>query len=912
MPDIGSDTVNTFSRSWWLWWAGLQPSWRGNEPTSILCTVPTGAVDWSGTRKGSSNGFFVIILALGWWFLGAKNNNGRNISNCGHALDDVIWVLEQMVGSDEPTGDSEAVKRTRDKGDLGTTVEKWNTIENVFNLNWDTYGQYLAWYGQILDPEEDDDLRLIHDQKAAKIKGFPIEEDFDYIRREYSHIVKLFFDKVMTIDINYAAPTKLVPTVYILDADDDADDDYATSSSESASDSSASAMDIDDPAEVPSIRADLMAAWGGILTKPEYMNHLRSLKGTGIELPGPRPAGVYDETNDVEGENSGVGDEANINSGTEAEVEDQAPKPSDTNPGAENDVEDEDQILEPKEVPKPRGKGQGKKKRRGKKAKRPVVEIESEDNSEDQVVGKGKGKEQDVPRAIAGPFSGLIDKGDVDEGDTDGETDLDLFPHSNDAAGKADNTRDMTVEAVKAADLSFFIRAESGRDIISAYANSAADSNAELSDEHRYNIAYAAVQDHFKDINADYKFTLVECFVDILKMIRNSTAEPDQLLIQGQDLLSRCLGNLLMSAHRTDEGDDNEREHDMHDPPNASGEQAVFYTTPPPSKLPPKVQHINLAEMLKSNKRRAGAQPKLRIASQATTSSMASTIQRSQDMFQETPTLSSRATTPNTDGGNPSIAGFEPGFSQNDISDCGSPDIDLAVEGYVDYQPDDQYESEEPEGPPESPIEEHHDLSEVPLWSALSDGEESAEEDPPSGHVQRKTVTFKDGHDERAYDLMPEVDRLDEDPCPVVVTLKSRGVRLEEPPTEPSTSVTSQESKEKLDEEGLFIDMMNNLVYFGNVKNPNVSEIDEFFILINHTVKTRRSQVRKYLGVLREKFKSLYKQADLSLLQIVEENSVTKLNWEGWSEAGKSGLVELLEIMVKLCMKKASSKVLKG
>ena len=42
-----------------------------------------------------------------------------------------------------------------------------------------------------------------------------------------------------------------------------------------------------------------------------------------------------------------------------------------------------------------------------------------------------------------------------------------------------------------------------------------------------------------------------------------------------------------------------------------------------------------------------------------------------------------------------------------------------------------RYESEEPEGPPESPIEEHHNLSEVPLWSALSDGEESAEEDPP-------------------------------------------------------------------------------------------------------------------------------------------------------------------------------------
>lgn len=62
----------------------------------------------------------------------------------------------------------------------------------------------------------------------------------------------------------------------------------------------------------------------------------------------------------------------------------------------------------------------------------------------------------------------------------------------------------------------------------------------------------------------------------------------------------------------------------------------------------------------------------------------------SQDIFQETPTVSSRGTTPNTDGRNPSIAGFEPGFSQNDIFDRGSPGMDLAVEEYVDYPPDDR------------------------------------------------------------------------------------------------------------------------------------------------------------------------------------------------------------------------------
>jgi hypothetical protein len=50
---------------------------------------------------------------------------------------------------------------------------------------------------------------------------------------------------------------------------------------------------------------------------------------------------------------------------------------------------------------------------------------------------------------------------------------------------------------------------------------------------------------------------------------------------------------------------------------------------------------------------------------------------------------------------------------------------------YLDVALNIRYESEEPEEPPESPIEEHHDSSEVPIWSTLSDGQESAEEDPP-------------------------------------------------------------------------------------------------------------------------------------------------------------------------------------
>ena len=35
-------------------------------------------------------------------------------------------------------------------------------------------------------------------------------------------------------------------------------------------------------------------------------------------------------------------------------------------------------------------------------------------------------------------------------------------------------------------------------------------------------------------------------------------------------------------------------------------------------------------------------------------------------------------------------------------------------------------------------------------------------------------------------------------------------------------------------------------------------------------------------------------------MQIATDNVDPKLDWKGWSEAGKKGLVELLEMMVKL------------
>ena len=99
MPDIGVDVVQSYSQQWWLWWIGIQPPWRGSDRNSLARELPDGEIDWSATWKGGSNGFYVVLLALSWWFLGVKHNDGRGVSGCEHALDDVAWVLEQMCHS---------------------------------------------------------------------------------------------------------------------------------------------------------------------------------------------------------------------------------------------------------------------------------------------------------------------------------------------------------------------------------------------------------------------------------------------------------------------------------------------------------------------------------------------------------------------------------------------------------------------------------------------------------------------------------------------------------------------------------------------------------------------------------------------------------------------------------------------
>jgi len=83
----------------------------------------------------------------------------------------------------------------------------------------------------------------------------------------------------------------------------------------------------------------------------------------------------------------------------------------------------------------------------------------------------------------------------------------------------------------------------------------------------------------------------------------------------------------------------------------------------------------------------------------------------------------------------------------------------------------------------------------------------------------KKTVTFKEQDEELFYHTPPPVDKLDVDELadtrPKVVTpkMKDNFVGL------PSTLL--KDEQDKLDEEGLFFDIINNHIYLGKAKVHN-------------------------------------------------------------------------------------------
>lgn len=118
MPDV-TKYVHQFGTNWQLWYIGLQPQWRIHENSADISTLardpPDNAAlsDWDEIRKGSPNGFFVLLLALGWWGVGACDQGDEEMERWADAFDDLRWALEFMLNEgDEDEVDEDEGKQT--------------------------------------------------------------------------------------------------------------------------------------------------------------------------------------------------------------------------------------------------------------------------------------------------------------------------------------------------------------------------------------------------------------------------------------------------------------------------------------------------------------------------------------------------------------------------------------------------------------------------------------------------------------------------------------------------------------------------------------------------------------------------------------------------------------------------------
>jgi hypothetical protein len=83
---------------WWRWWRKLQPEERIILESGLLSRPET--VDWSGmAQMHGNNGFLQVMAGLTWWGEVVQKHSEEEKEEWGAAVDDVTWVLEQLLES---------------------------------------------------------------------------------------------------------------------------------------------------------------------------------------------------------------------------------------------------------------------------------------------------------------------------------------------------------------------------------------------------------------------------------------------------------------------------------------------------------------------------------------------------------------------------------------------------------------------------------------------------------------------------------------------------------------------------------------------------------------------------------------------------------------------------------------------
>ncbi|THH18837.1 hypothetical protein EUX98_g8887 [Antrodiella citrinella] len=109
-PDL-SDCLPSFIAKFKLWYSGIQPGWRQTEednwPPAQVEETEEACSDWSVLRRGGQNGFFMVIMAVSWWYSTAMLIADPDLLVQSFLIiQDIQWVLSRMgvTGRDSTAG----------------------------------------------------------------------------------------------------------------------------------------------------------------------------------------------------------------------------------------------------------------------------------------------------------------------------------------------------------------------------------------------------------------------------------------------------------------------------------------------------------------------------------------------------------------------------------------------------------------------------------------------------------------------------------------------------------------------------------------------------------------------------------------------------------------------------------------
>ena len=135
----------------------LQPDWRiddkNKDSTTMARTAPDNGWDNSKLLRSGPVGFHLIIMALGWWgkVINLKDQDEPDTGKFLEAVEDVQWVLDQILKSFASQDSETTKKRSAEIDDQSDSKKRWVFLMVFINNDsWFLFADLVVHFKQYI------------------------------------------------------------------------------------------------------------------------------------------------------------------------------------------------------------------------------------------------------------------------------------------------------------------------------------------------------------------------------------------------------------------------------------------------------------------------------------------------------------------------------------------------------------------------------------------------------------------------------------------------------------------------------------------------------------------------------------------------------------------------------------------